>query len=212
MKGGEICRSVHRSALNLLRIIFAISPNVPLSKRGHNYVTIFIDMDRTSRPVVFATPGKGKETVSRFKEFLAAHSGKPGRIVEVVCDMSPAFLSAVSETFPKASVTVDWFHVVQLFTKALDDVRKAEARLVKMPAATRWAVLKARENSLTPKQEAALVELEAGGLLTAVAWQIKEKLRWVRVARTPQAARWRLSHFLRHARDKVQCGPRWPRC
>lgn len=50
-------------------------------------------------------------------------------------------------------------------------------------------------------------ELEAGGLLTAVAWQIKEKLRWVRVARTPQAARWRLSHFIRHARDKVACGP-----
>ncbi len=185
----------------------AVAFDETASKRGHNYVTIFIDMDRTSRPVVFATPGKGKETVSRFKDFLAAHNGKPGRIVEVVCDMSPAFLSAVNETFPTASVTVDWFHVVQLFTKALDDVRKAEARLVKMPAATRWAVLKARESSLTPKQEAALAELEAGGLLTAVAWQIKEKLRWVRVARTPQAARWRLSHFLRHARDKVQCGP-----
>lgn len=25
-------------------------------------------------------------------------------------------------------ITVDWFHVVQLFTKAVDDVRKAEAR------------------------------------------------------------------------------------
>lgn len=185
----------------------AVAFDETASKRGHNYVTIFIDMERASKPVVFATPGKGKETVSRFKEFLAAHNGKPGRIVEVVCDMSPAFLSAVNETFPEASVTVDWFHVIQLFTKALDDVRKAEARLVKMPAATRWAVLKARESNLTRKQEAALAELEAGGLLTAVAWRIKEKLRWVRVARTPQAARWRLSHFLRHARDKVQCGP-----
>ena len=104
-------------------------------------------------------------------------------------------------------MTVDWFHVVQLFTTALDEVRKAEARLVKMPAAVRWAVLKARESNLTQRQAAALAELEAGGLLTAVAWQIKEKLRWVRVARTPQAARWRLSHFLRHAREKVQCGP-----
>lgn len=185
----------------------AVAFDETASKRGHNYVTIFIDMDRTSRPVVFATPGKGKETVARFKDFLSAHNGKPGRIVEVVCDMSPAFLAALGESFPEASVTVDWFHVVQLFTKALDDVRKAEARLVKMPAATRWAVLKARESNLTQKQEAALAELEAGGLLTAVAWQIKEKLRWVRVARTPQAARWRLSHFLRHARDKVQCGP-----
>ena len=52
-----------------------------------------------------------------------------------------------------------------------------------------------------------MAELEASGLLTAVAWQIKEKLRWVRVASTPQAAKWRLSHFIRHARDKVTGGP-----
>src|SRR3546814_7516084 len=82
---------------------------------------IFIDLDRRSRPVVFATPGKGKETVRRFKDFLAEHNGKPSKIAEVVCDMSPAFLAAVGETFPDASVTVDWFHVVQLFTRALDE-------------------------------------------------------------------------------------------
>jgi len=185
----------------------AVAFDETASKRGHNYVTIFIDLDRKSRPVVFATPGKGKDTVRRFKNFLTAHNGQPGRIIEVVCDMSPAFLAAVGETFPDASVTVDWFHVVQLFTSALDEVRKAEARLVKMPSAVRWAVLKAKENNLTANQEAALAELEAGGLLTAVAWQIKEKLRWVRVAPTLQAARWRLSHFLRHAREKVAGGP-----
>ena len=48
--------------------------------------------------------------------------------VEVVCDMSPAFLAAIGETFEQANVTVDWFHVVQLFTKAVDEVRKAEAK------------------------------------------------------------------------------------
>ncbi|CCA90728.1 putative transposase (plasmid) [Novosphingobium sp. PP1Y] len=104
-------------------------------------------------------------------------------------------------------MTVDWFHVVQLFTRALDEVRKSEAKLVKMPSAVRWAVLKAKEKNLTAKQEAALAELEAIGLLTGVAWQITEKLRWVRVAPTLQAARWRLSHFIRHARDKVTGGP-----
>jgi transposase len=177
------------------------------SKRGHNYVTIFIDLDRQSRPVLFATPGKGKETVRRFKDFLLAHKGKPGRIVEVVCDMSPAFLAAMGETFPQASVTVDWFHVVQLFTKAVDEVRKAEGRLVKMPSATRWAVLKAKDRNLTEKQADALAELEAGDFLTAEAWRIKEKLRWVRVAETVQAARWRLSYFVRYAREKVALGP-----
>ncbi|MBF0093673.1 MAG: transposase, partial [Alphaproteobacteria bacterium] len=31
--------------------------------------------------------------------------------------------------------------------------------------------------------------------------------RWVRVAQSPQAARWRLTNFIRHAREKVGLGP-----
>lgn len=187
--------------------VMAVGFDETASKRGHNYVTIFIDLDRQSRPVLFATPGKGKETVKRFKEFLVGHKGKASQIAEVVCDMSPAFLAAMGESFPQAAVTVDWFHVVQLFTKAVDDVRKAEGRLVKMPSATRWAVLKAKDRNITEKQAAALAELEGGGFLTAEAWRIKEKLRWVRLAETAQAARWRLSHFIRYAREKVGLGP-----
>lgn len=178
------------------------------SKRGHNYVTVFIDADRKSEPVVFATPGKGKATVREFKAFLKEHGGDAGNIKEVVCDMSPAFLAALAKEFPDAAVTVDWFHVVQLFTKAVDDVRKAERRQVRMPAASRWAVLKARDGGrLTDKQVAALAELEAGDFLTAKAWRIKEKLRWVRRAETSHAARWRLSHFLRHAREQIGGDP-----
>ena len=76
------------------------------------------------KPVVFVTPGRGKDTVAKFKVFLATHGGSPGRIVEVVCDMSGAFIAAIGESFDNAAITVDWFHVVQLFTKALDEVRR----------------------------------------------------------------------------------------
>jgi len=190
-----------------LRRLSAIAFDETAAKRGHSYVTVFIDLDRKTEPVVFATPGKGKATVAAFRAFLKAHDGDPGRIVEVVCDMSPAFLAAVGKAFPDAAVTVDWFHVVQLFTKAVDDVRKAERKRVRLPAATRWAVLKAADGRLTDKQAAALAELEAGDFLTAVAWRIKEKLRWVRRAETRRAADWRLSHFLRHARDQIGDGP-----
>ena len=98
------------------------------SKRGHTYVTVFIDLDRKRTPVVFVTPGKGKATVKAFKAFLEAHGGASDRIVEVVCDMSPAFLAAIGESFEHATQTVDWFHVVQLFTTAVDAVRKAERK------------------------------------------------------------------------------------
>ena len=181
----------------------AVGLDETASKRGHNYVTVFIDLDAKQKPVVFVTPGKGKATVAAFKAFLEQHGGKPGHIVEVVCDMSPAFLAAIGETFEQANVTVDWFHVVQLFTKAVDDVRKAEAKHNTMPKALRWAVLKAADGKLTTKQAVALAELEATDLFTATAWRIKEKLRWIRNAETVQAARWRITAFIRHARSRL---------
>ena len=117
--------------------------------------------------------------------------------------MSPAFLAAIGETFEQANVTVDWFHVVQLFTKAVDEVRKAEAKHNTMPKALRWAVLKAADGKLTTKQAVALAELEATDLFTATAWRIKEKLRWIRKADGVHAARWRITNFIRHARQCI---------
>jgi transposase len=96
---------------------------------------------------------------------------------------------------------------VQLFTKAVDEVRRAEARQNKLPKALRWAVLKRADGRLTEAQVAALAELEASDLFTAIAWRIKEKLRWVRQAQSVQAARWRLTNFLRHANDLLDPDP-----
>ena len=137
------------------------------SKRGHNYVTIFIDMDRRQEPVLFVTPGRGKETLQQFAAFLASHGGDPQQVLEVVCDMSPAFISGVNE------------HL-------------------------RWAVLKRGQvGHLTDNQLLALAEIIEQGLDTATAWRIKEKLAWVRRARTQRAARWRITHYLNWARHLV---------
>ena len=185
----------------------AVGLDETAAKRGQNYVTVFIDIDRVDKPVVFVTPGRGKETVARFKAFLTEHGGSPGRIAEVVCDMSGAFIAAIGENFETATVTVDWFHVVQLFTKAVDEVRRAEVKRSKLPKALRWAVLKRADGRLTEAQVTALAELEASDLFTAVAWRIKEKLRWVRQAQSIQAARWRITNFLRHASELLDPDP-----
>ena len=77
-------------------------------------------------------------------------------------------------------VTVDWFHIVQTFTKLLDEVRKKECREQEHPKSLRWALLKNLENeNLRPKQ------LVADQSATAGAWIIKEKLRWIQKAPTP---------------------------
>jgi hypothetical protein len=158
-------------------------------KRGHHYVTVFIDMARRKEPVLFVTPGRGKDTLHQFAAFLTEHGGEPGQILEVVCDLSPAFLHGVSEQLPNATITVDWFHIVQVFTRSVDDVRKLEGKEKPLPNHLRWALLKRGElEHLTTNQLIALAEITTQGLDTATAWRIKEKLAWVRKARSPRAA------------------------
>ena len=182
----------------------AVGLDETASKRGHNYVTIFIDMERQQEPVLFATPGKGKDTLERFAQFLKAHQGDTAKIKEAVCDMSPAFLSGIAEQFPNAEVTVDWFHIVQTFTRALDEVRKKENHVTPLPKHVRWAVLKNGEvDHLTTSQLNALAELLDQGLDTAIAWRIKERLKWIRQAKTPRAARWRITRFINYAKGMI---------
>jgi len=190
-----------------LSAVRAVGLDETASKRGHNYVTVFIDMDRRDKPVIFVTPGKGKACVAEFRAFLLEHGGEPTTVAEVVCDMSPAFLAALAQGFPNAAVTVDWFHVVQLFTTAVDAVRKAEAHSRKLPKATRWAILKAGDRSLSDEQRIALAELETGGFATAAAYRSKKMLRWIREAASPQAARWRCTRFINHIGLGLDPGP-----
>jgi len=73
------------------------------SKRGHNYVGLFVDMK--SSQVLFTTEGKDASTLERFSADLEAHHGDPFNIREVCCDMSPAFISGVEKHFPEAHLT-----------------------------------------------------------------------------------------------------------
>jgi transposase len=101
-------------------------------------------------------------------------------------------------------VTVDWFHIVQIFTRALDEVRKAEGRVKPLPKHLRWAVLKRGDvDHLTTNQLKAMAELLDQGLDTATAWRVKERLRWVRRAGTPHAARWRITRFINYASELI---------
>ncbi len=110
--------------------------------------------------------------------------------------MSAAFIAGVKAHFPNSGHTVDWFHVVQLFTKAVDEVRRAEAKETQLPKATRWATLKNADGPLTEKQINALAELMRMDMQTSKAWRIKEMLRWVRKVTSMRGAQWRLTNFI----------------
>jgi transposase len=94
------------------------------SRRGHNYISIFVDLDAPR--VLFATEGKDASTVARFAEDLEAHGGHPDAITEVCIDMSPAFIKGSRESLPRASLTFDKFHVTKIIGEAVDKTRREE--------------------------------------------------------------------------------------
>jgi transposase len=145
------------------------------ARRGHDYVSIFVDL-RVPR-VVYATEGKDAHTVERFAADLEAHGGTPQQVTEVCCDMSEAFVSGVGAHLERAEITFDRYHVVQLLTKAVDEVRRAEARTCpRMLKGTRYLWLKRPEN-LSASQAAQLAFLTTNG----------------RALATARAYRWRLT-------------------
>ena len=96
------------------------------TKKGHNYVTVAVDLDQ--RRVVFATPGKDSSTIASTANYLSSKGVELKDIKQVCIDMSPAFISGIMDSFPEASITFDKFHVFQVVNKAMDELRKAEAK------------------------------------------------------------------------------------
>ena len=142
------------------------------SKRGHHYITTFVDME-TSK-VIFATSGKDSATVTAFREDLKAHGGKPEQIKEACCDMSPAFICGLEKTFCNAAITFDRFHIMKIINQAVDQVRREEQKARPELKNSRYVWLK-NPAHLTVKQRAVFERLNVKGqnLKTARAYQIK---------------------------------------
>jgi transposase len=142
--------------------------------KGHSYITLVHDLPE--RKLIYATPGKDASTVQRFTEDFKAHQGKPESI-EVVCiDMSKAFIAGAAKHLPNAAVAFDGFHVVQLANKAVDAVRREEAREESWLKKTRWVWLK-DQTKWTAKEQDKMDWMPHSRLKTARAWRIKEALR-----------------------------------
>ena len=78
------------------------------SKRGHNYVTIVVDLKESKS--IFATEGKDSATIGRFKDDLSEHGGEPETLR---CRLRhvPGFCQRIEENSPNAQITFDKFHL-----------------------------------------------------------------------------------------------------
>ena len=125
--------------------------------KGHKYVSVFIDLDKSR--VIHVCEGKDASTIESFKTDLEQHNGSSKNIDNFCCDMSPAFISGIENSFPNASITFDKFHVTKLMNEAVDKVRREEQSQNALLKKTRFVWLKNPEN-LTIKQKETLRPLK----------------------------------------------------
>jgi transposase len=149
-------------------------------RKHHKYLTIFADIE-TSR-VLFATPGKGSDTLVPFLRDLTDHGGSARRIREVSIDMSPAFIRGVEDHIPHAKITFDKFHVTKLVMDALEQVRRSEQKEspehYELLKNSRFSLLKNPEN-MSDRMMGKLNEIRFSelNLKTARAWRLKQAFR-----------------------------------
>jgi len=139
--------------------VTAVAVDETSFKRGHSYVTLAIDA--VGRRVIDVEEGRDKAAVERFAGKLAGKGGDPLKVEAVTSDMSKSYGPAIAEQFPNAEHVIDKFHVKQLVTSAMDEVRKAEQRAVadkKELFRSRWLFWVPRRK-LTAEQSADLAAL-----------------------------------------------------
>jgi transposase len=145
------------------------------SRRGA-FISVFFDAEQ--RRLVYATPGRNAATFKSFAEDLRQRGGAPAAITDISMDMSKAFQAGARAQCPQAQISFDPFHVVQLASTALDQVRRAETKRAPELKGSRWALLKSSKK-WSPQQIQTMHHLQRSGLQTARAWRLKEALRQI---------------------------------
>jgi transposase len=203
---GAICARVAAEAereVDLLANLKRIGIDEISHRKGQRYLTVVVCHD-TGR-LVWAAPGRDRATVCAFLDQLGEERCK--RLELVSCDMASWISGPVAERCPQAVRCVDPFHVVQLATDALDEIRREvwnEARRAGQTATAtelkgaRFCLWKNPEN-LTSRQEAKLRDIERTNRRLYRAYLLKEQLRQIYRLR-PRAAIRLLEEWLRWAR------------
>lgn len=142
-------------------------------KRGHNYVSIFTDLDTGN--VLYVTEGRKKEVFSEFYGWLWDNGGFPSNIELFSMDMSVSYQAGQREYFAGTQVVFDRFHIKKCLNKAVNSVRNEEVKTVESLKKTKYIFLK-NEKNLTENQKIKLdFFLQDSSLNTTIAYKIKSE-------------------------------------
>lgn len=171
-------------------------------KKGHKYLTLVYQVDHHRKRLLWVGRDRTAATFERFFDWLGKE--RCALIAFVTSDMWSAFLGTVARKACSAVHVLDRFHVMKLFGKAVDEVRREEARKLRARGDTvtlkhtRWVLLK-RKHHLTEKQTGRLAELLRANLRTVRAYLLKEDFQWFWGYLSPYWAGRYLHHWTRQA-------------
>lgn len=127
--GWDVIKGIHKSKLQ------SLYRKIPLHKieylgidefslrKGHNYMTIFIDL-QTGR-IIHAVEGRSANAISPFIKIV---SKKAKKLKAIAMDMSKSYSTAVREHLPHADIVFDRYHIMAMMNKAIEKVRREQQR------------------------------------------------------------------------------------
>jgi transposase len=144
-------------------------------EKGHSYASILTDVSGSR--VLNLVRGRTQEAAQELLETTLSQEQRAG-VQAVAMDMWPAYMGAVRETLPKASIVHDKFHVVKYLNESVDQVRRREHRAMSAAGfsplvGTKYSWMR----NFKDKRSSEAVQFRAlhqMNLKTSRAWTIKE--------------------------------------
>jgi len=222
---GKVCERVAEEQV-AQRDLFAGLKRIGIDdfshRKGHRYLTVVVDHD--SGRLVWAAPGRDRKAVERFLDLLGKERCE--QIELVSCDMAESIASAIGERCPNAIRCVDPFHVIQLATDALDEIRRevwnqarrqGHKQAAKDLKGARFVLWK-NPHGLTERQQLRLAQIQQTNKPLYRAYLISQQLREIYRVSYEEATRlldawlaWarrcRLAPFVRLARTITKQRP-----
>lgn len=164
-------------------------------RRHHEYITVVVDHERGV--VVWAGRGKSADALKPFFEALGPQ--RLAMLESVTIDMSAAYIKAVTEAAPDATIIFDRFHVQKLANEAVSKVRRAEVREAdpedkKSLKNTQWQLLKNPWN-LTDLEDKKLADLQKTNERIYRGYLLKESLVAIFECSSILIAGWKLDEW-----------------
>jgi transposase len=195
---GKIARRVVHEKLDgsLLKNLRNIGIDEISYGRPRKFLTVVVDHDRGR--VVWAGEGKSSETLGKFFGLLTAEQRASIQVVTI--DMSAAFIKSIRENVPHAEIVFDRFHVIQLLTAAIDEVRRVEMRAARPGEernsikGSRYPLLKNHYNLKSSDLES-LASLQKNNRRLYRAYLMKEAFQDIYTAKSAEQADRRYSRW-----------------